>query len=212
MSLLYYSRMRIITKLTPLLLKSINSATVISVYAAGMEGKLYSDDLSLRNPKHFSYSQSRSHMCYMHTLFLESMVQQHPGKLSLIHIFPGLVLGPGFNNPELPSWFRTIWRWIVVPVFGRWTVKPDNSGDLMLSLASGRYLPGGKSEAGSEGASVRATNGQAGGGAYSLKSNGESNYKAKAYKKIDKDGLRTKVWEHTNGAFEVIAAGNVFAK
>jgi hypothetical protein len=91
MSLMYYSRMRAITKLLPLLLKSKLPATVVSVYAAGMEGKLYPDDLSLRDQKHYSYLQARSHMNYMHTLFMETLAEQNPGKLSLIHIFPDLV-------------------------------------------------------------------------------------------------------------------------
>ena len=49
MSLMYYSRLRAVLNLVPLLTKSALPAAVVSVYAAGMEGKLYPDDLSLRN-------------------------------------------------------------------------------------------------------------------------------------------------------------------
>lgn len=60
MSLFYYSRFRIINKLMPLLLKSKVPATIVSVYAAGMEKKLFLDDLSLRDLSHYSYTQARS--------------------------------------------------------------------------------------------------------------------------------------------------------
>ncbi|OJK05076.1 hypothetical protein ASPACDRAFT_56477 [Aspergillus aculeatus ATCC 16872] len=112
MSLLYYSRMRAITNLLPLLLQSPLPATIVSVYAAGFEGKLYTDDLSLRNLKLYSYTQARSHMIYMHTWFMEQLAERHRGRLRLVHIFPGLVLGPAFANPELPAWFRGFWRWL----------------------------------------------------------------------------------------------------
>lgn len=211
MSLMYYSRMRIITNLLPLLLKSKLPATIVSVYAASMEVKLFPDDLSLRDLSHYSYSQARSHMCYMHTLFMETLAEPHPGKLSLVHIFPGLVLGPGFQNPELPAWFRVIWHWIFVPIFGRFvTVPPQECGERMLSLASSRYpaISGGTMH--DDDNAILGTNGKPGGGVYSLTWNGESNYNKKAYEKIDKSQMREKVWNHTMKAFQVVEAGNVF--
>ena len=210
---MYYSRMRIITKLLPLLLNSTIPARVISVYAAGAEAKLFPEDLSLRDTTHYSYSQARSHMVYFHTLFMETLAEQYPGKLSLIHIFPGLVLGPGFKNPELPLWFRVVWNWMFVPLFGRFlTVKPEASGDRMLSLASSRYSPQptDKSE-GQEGLAI-GTNGRPGSGVYALNWDGENNYKAKSYENINKDEMRKKVWDHTMKAFEVIEAGGVFTE
>ncbi|KAF2094852.1 hypothetical protein NA57DRAFT_68393 [Rhizodiscina lignyota] len=214
MSLMYYSRMRIIMKLLPLLLKSTLPARVVSVYAAGIEAKLYPDDLSLRDLSHYSYSQARSHMVYMHTLFLETLAEQHRGKLGgLIHIFPGLVLGPGFSNPELPRWFRIVWHWIFVPLFGRLvTVKPTDCGERMLSLASPRYPPrpvdGSKSQKTEE--IAIGTDGGAGTGVYSLTWNGENNLNAKAYEKFNKDEMRRKVWDHTTKAFDAIEAGKIF--
>lgn len=105
MALMYYSRLRAITKLLPLLIKAATPATVVSVNAAGAETKLDPDDLSLRDLNHYSYSQARSYMCYMHTFFMETIAEQHPRELTLLHIFPGLVYGPDFKNPELPVWF-----------------------------------------------------------------------------------------------------------
>jgi len=213
MSLMYYSRMRIIIKLLPLLLKSNFPARVVSVYAAGIEAKLFPEDLSLRDPKHYSYSQARSHMVYMHTLFMETLAEQHRGKVSLVHIFPGLVLGPGFQNPELPAWFRTLVHWVLVPLFGRLlTVKPEDCGDRMLSLTSSRYPPRPSDKSKSQEGVAIGTDGKPGSGVYSLSYNGENNLNAKAYEKFNRDEMRKRVWEHTMKAFEVIEAGRVFSE
>ncbi|RAL01771.1 uncharacterized protein BO80DRAFT_380655 [Aspergillus ibericus CBS 121593] len=211
MSLMYYSRMRAIMKLLPLLLKSTLPAKVVSVYAAGLEDKLYLDDLSLRDLSHYSYSQARSHMIYMHTLFMETLAEQHRGKLSLIHIFPGLVLGPGFDKQDMPPWFKLLWRWIFVPVLAPFvTVPPTECGDRMLSLASPRYPPRAVNFSETQEEAAVGTDGTHGSGVYSLSQKGETNYNNKAYQKIDKDEMRQRVWEHTMSAFGAIEAGKVF--
>jgi hypothetical protein len=205
--------MRMIVNLLPLLLKSNLPAKVVSVYAAGIEQKIFPEDLSLRDLTHYSYSQARSHMVYMHTLFMESLAEKNRGKLVLIHIFPGLVLGPGFQNPELPTWFRIVWRWIFVPVFGRLvTVPAKESGDRMLSLASPRYPPRPIDKFKTQEGAVIGTDGKLGSGVYSLTWNGENNLKLKSYEKMNKDEMREKVWDHTMKAFEVIEAGGVFVE
>ncbi|KAH8697882.1 hypothetical protein BGW36DRAFT_407813 [Talaromyces proteolyticus] len=216
MSLLYYSRMRVILRLLPLLLKSNLPPRVVSVYAAGMEEKLFPDDLSLRDLKRYNYNQARSHMVYMHTLFMEALEQQNAGKIGLVHIFPGLVLGPGFQNPELPSWFRFIWRFIFVPLFGKMlTVPTEESGARMLSLASPRYAPKGGADFKKDegiGGLATGTDGTPGSGVYALSWEGESNIKLKAYEKFNKDEMRKKVYDHTMNAFEVTAQGGVFTE
>ena len=216
MSLMYYSRMRIILNLLPLLLASSLPATIISVYAAGMEAKLFPEDLSLRDLSHYSYFQARSHMVYFHTLFFERLAEQNPGKLRLIHIFPGLVLGPGFKNPELPRWFRILAHWFIFPLFGRFiSVPPGECGGRMVSLASAKYPPKSSDKQQSGNGSdefVVGTDGKSGSGAYSLTWNGESNYKTEAYEKIDKEEMSKTVWEHTIRAFEVIEKGDVFTE
>ena len=204
MSLMYYSRMRVISNLQPLLRKASPTATVVSVFAAGMEDKLL-DDLSLRNPKEYDYNQARSHIVYMHTAFLEKIAEQNQGKISLLHVFPGLVVGPGFNNPDLPGWFRFFWHWIFVPIFSRWAAVPaDETGNRMLSLASSRYPPIGKRNEGT----VATTDEK--GGSYSLTWNGDNNYNTKAYESMDKAEFRQKVWKHTNEAFEQIKTKGIF--
>lgn len=213
MSLMYYSRMRAITKLLPLLLKSSLPATVVSVYAAGIEQKLYPDDLSLRNPARYNYSQARSHMVYMHTLFFEALAEKHPDKLRLIHIFPGVVVGPGFWNPEVPFWMRALLRYVLLPLFGRWiTTPPEQCGQRMLTLISPSYPRRSLDQPESSTEVVLGTDGTPGSGVYSLGQDGKNNLNAKAYQKFDKDEMRQKIWDHTNRAFEVIESGGVFTE
>lgn len=213
MSLMYYSRMRIILKLLPLLLKSSLPAKVVSVYAAGTEAKLFPEDLSLRDPDHYSYTQARSHMVYMHTLFMEALAKLHDGKLSFIHSYPGIVMGPGYQNTELPLLFRILVLYFIYPLFGRLiTVSAEETGDRMLSLASPYYPPGLIDISKTQGGIATGTDGKLGSGVYSLHWDGESNLKAKDYESFDKDKMRERVWNHTVRAFEVIEGGNVFTE
>ncbi len=149
-------------------------------------------------------------MCYMHTLFFEILAQQHPGKLSLAHIFPGVVFTPAFQNEKLPSHVKFLLNWIAIPLFWWLAVRPDVCAARMLSLASLRYPPGPGSDETAGVEAVIATNGKRGGGAYSLTYNTESNYKAAVYEAFDKEKMREKVWNHTLRAFAVIERGDIF--
>ncbi|KAK5273664.1 hypothetical protein LTR96_000264 [Exophiala xenobiotica] len=228
MSLMYYSRMRFIDRLLPLLLESrlpsssssggvgsssATAAHIISIYAPRSEGQLFTQDLSLRQPGHFTYSNARSHIAYFKTLFFENLVAQYPGKLSFCHVFPGLVHTPGYKNPDLPTWFK-----IVFPIVGRplmWVTGTSRaeSGERTLFLATPRF-PAKSLEKGSGNDMVAAVgaDGQKGSGVYSVWSDSETMSREEVYKKtgVRKDELREMVWKHTMGAFEDIEKGNVF--
>lgn len=210
MSRFYYSRIAFVTSLMPLVEKSSLPAAVVSVYAAGMEAKLYADDLSLRDPSHYSYSQARSHAVYMHTLVFEELARRHQGRMRFIHIYPGLVVHEGMGNPSNPWWIRFLFI-RVLPMF-RVDVNLEESGQRMVSLASPTYYPAqardGTAEVDSP--AIVGTNGSRGGGSYALTWSGESSYPAKRFASVDKDGLRKKMWDHTSSALEVIRSGGVF--
>jgi hypothetical protein len=214
MSLMYYSRMKIILNLLPLLENSSLPAVVVSVYAAGMEGQIFPDDLSLRQPKRHNYPLARSHMSYMHTLFFESLVAQHPGKLRLVHVFPGLVLGAGsLRNPnEWPAWFRVAVR-VLIPLIGRFVSVPtEECGQRMLSYASPYYPARPIDRADSCGDACVGSDGTVGSGVYALGAKGDNVIRMEAYAKFDKTEMRTRVWNHTTKVFSVIGAGAKFAE
>ena len=221
MSLLYYSRMRFIMKLLPLLLASPLPAHVISVFAAGLEGNLFPMDLSLRDPKHYSFANLRSHVTYMTTFFMETLAERHPGRLSLVHVFPGVVMTKAFNNPGLPRWFKLTWR-LVSPAVRLFSVPGDECGERILFLATPRFPAreetSGKGTAEGEKTTTSAgdaeiafgTDGRRGSGAYAVNSDGETTPTKKTYANIRAEGMKVKTWDHTMKAFEEIEAGRVF--
>ena len=221
MSQLYYSRMRFIIKLLPLLLASPLPAHVVSVYAAGKEEKISPEDLSLRTPGQYGQANVRSHVAYMTTLFMEKLAEQNPGHLSLIHIFPGLVFGDAFSSAGLPTWFKIAFR-LSEPFVRPFTVPIEENGQRILFLATPRYPARQATINGTatdldkksltDGAIEMAlgTDGNRGSGAYACDQNGETIPPKSTYKKLREEGLAGKVWEHTMKAFADIEAGGVF--
>lgn len=182
---------------------------VVSVYAAGMEAKLYAEDLSLRQPSHYSYSQARSHIVYMHTCFFEELAKRHPEQLRLVHIFPGLVVHKGMYSADNPWWLRFVFT-KVLPLFGM-DMDLNEVGHRMIALALTSTYPAlPREEAATSTSAVKGTDGQPGSGTYALNEKGESAYPAKRYDSLDKQDLRETVWNHTNLALEQIREGHVF--
>ncbi|KIW50163.1 hypothetical protein PV05_11778 [Exophiala xenobiotica] len=214
MSLMYYSRMRFIDRLLPLLVESRlppggGAAHIISIYAPKTEGQLFADDLSLRQPGHFTYMNARSHIAYFKTLFFEKLVAQYPGKLSFCHVFPGLVHTPGFKNPELPTWFKVVFPIVGRPLMWVFGTSHAEAGARTLFLATPRFPAKGARE---DSDVAVGADGQKGSGVYTVWSDSETMSREEVYKKtgVDKEELREMVWKHTMGAFEDIEKGNVF--
>jgi hypothetical protein len=209
--LLYYSRMRFITQLLPLLLQS-SPAHIVSVFSPKRDAQLLENDLSLREPTHYSFMNMGSHVSYMTTFYFEKLAAQHPGKLSLTHYYPGIVLTKGFNDPKLPGLFRVAYS-IVAPIARPFTVKRAESGARVIFNASARFPAGQNGATSKDSLEVAiASNGIVGGGAYRVDWNGEIIPKGAIYKELEKNGTSEKVWEHTNEAFKVISAGGVFVE
>jgi hypothetical protein len=174
-----------------------------------MEAKLYAQDLSLRQPSHYSYFQARSHICYMHTCFFEELANRHREQLRLIHIFPGLVVHRGMYSKDNPWWLRFAFT-KVLPFFGM-DMDLEDVGQRMISLASPVHYPArSRVDAAKMPGSVESTGGELGSGAYALNEHGKSAYPSKRYDKLDKHDLKQNVWEHTNMALEQVRTGNVF--
>ncbi|RYP04125.1 hypothetical protein DL764_004672 [Monosporascus ibericus] len=87
MSTRYYSRLRAVEQLIPLL-NQAKSPRIVSVLAGGLEGPIKEDDLYLRDLANRSTWASSVQSTTMGTLALELFARENP-KLSAVHWFPG---------------------------------------------------------------------------------------------------------------------------
>ncbi|KAK7948090.1 uncharacterized protein PG986_008976 [Apiospora aurea] len=175
--------------------------------------------------------QVRSHLCYMHSMYMSQLAELHRAEkqLRLVHVFPGLVLTPAFHNPAYSAWFRFLFNGVLAPLFLApfVAVDPVESGERMLSLASPALYPAAsmsgtgddssssRGDESGKGGTVRGMDGRPGSGAYSLDWKGDDTHNQKVYAKLGDEGieaLKEQVWEHTNTAFEDIAAGKPFTE
>ncbi|KAH8799832.1 hypothetical protein F5884DRAFT_868967 [Xylogone sp. PMI_703] len=217
MSLLYYSRMRFILQLLPLLLASSPGPShVISVFSPKRDDKLFANDLSLREPAHYNFMNMGSHVSYMTTFFMEHLAAQHPEQISLIHYYPGIVMTEGFNDPRLPKWFKLVFG-AVSPLVRLLTVPKAESGARVIFNASARFPARSKSTEGAikneenSGLEIATSScGRVGGGAYRVDWNGETVPKGKLYKELEEKNMSQKTIDHTMEAFKTIAEGDVF--
>ncbi|MCJ1384399.1 hypothetical protein MMC17_007515 [Xylographa soralifera] len=96
----YYSRLRAVQRLLPLLNNAAApSPRVVSVLAGGLEGPLNEDDLDLRDPPNWSFWNASVHAATMGTLALEWLARENP-RLSIVHWYPGPVATPGLARAQ----------------------------------------------------------------------------------------------------------------
>ncbi|CAN9084329.1 unnamed protein product [Alternaria alternata] len=83
MSLLYYSRIRFILNLTPLLYRSQSpsGAHVISIFAGTMEDRIDAKNLPIGPPppKKYGVTSVRTHVSFMKTYLFEALAEKHAG-------------------------------------------------------------------------------------------------------------------------------------
>ena len=100
MSTRYYSRLRAVQQLLPLLNNAAaTSPRVVSVLAGGIEGPLNETDLDLRDPTNWSFWNASVHSATMGTLALERIARENP-RLSIVHWLPGPVSTPGLAKAQ----------------------------------------------------------------------------------------------------------------
>jgi hypothetical protein len=154
-----------------------------------------------------------SHIAYLIAFFMENLAAKHPGKLSVIHYFPGLVMTKSFQDEQLPKWFKYAWRFVLAPFSPLFSVPRADSGERVLFLASSRFPPRSTAEApksGGSGEMAVSSDGVVGGGAYRCSWDVEIIPMKKVYKKLREEGMSERCWTHTMQAFEDIEAGKVF--
>lgn len=128
MALRYYSRMLLLHKLLPVLIRS-TSPRVVSVFAPGKEGNFFPSDLSLRS--HYSIFNNISHVAFMTTFFFEAVVARYPS-ISCVHEYPGLVKTAEFQNGLFSFWLKWCFRWIMFPLITPFCVPVTECGERNL--------------------------------------------------------------------------------
>lgn len=196
----YYTRIRFIMQLLPLLNNSPLPSHVISVYAGTFEDGTKAGEFPIGCPPDAAYGIGavRKHASFMKTFVFEELAERYAGKMRLTHIYPGLVDGPGFTNPEVPSWFKVLWR-LVRPLLRFFMVHPETCGQIMLYLATENY-PAQTKNIDKKGIS-RSSEGQSGGGAYSVGKSGDPQ-KGIMYERVRQSDTRKRVWDHTMETLE----------
>jgi hypothetical protein len=155
----------------------------------------------------YNITSVRNHTTFMKTFAFEHLAEQHAGKISFTHIYPGLVDGPTMYNDVNPLWFRIVWR-VVKPLVSWYMTSPDTCGDVMVYLATKRYPAKGEAQdSGVVGGVAYSTQRTLGGGAYGVGQRGDER-KDVSYKKVRKEDTEEKVWSHTMGVLEGIEKGS----
>ncbi|KAK5994450.1 putative oxidoreductase [Cladobotryum mycophilum] len=206
MAVHYYSRMRFIKNLQPLLNRAASSSPVqlsrvMSVLGAGHGGKIVEDDLDLQ--KNFSLSNCAAHCGTMTDLSLEKFASIEPGT-AFVHTSPGVVKTN--IDSQLPFWARGLLK-VVSPLLSPWTVSLEETGERHLYMAtSNRYPPARFAEQTGDhvGAPLakdqevaEGSTGERGSGAYLLNWDGQvQKQDAEILKEYRKTGIAAKVWEH----------------
>nr|XP_036581271.1 short-chain dehydrogenase [Colletotrichum truncatum]KAF6789539.1 short-chain dehydrogenase [Colletotrichum truncatum] len=203
----YYSRTRFVLQLMPLLTASPLPGHVISVYAGGFEDgtKPGEKPIGLPPPETYGVTGVRKHTGFMKTFFFEELAERYSGKLSLTHIYPGLVDGPTFYSSEMPSWFRIVWR-LLKPLASLFMTSPEDCGQVMIFIGTSRFPARSTVEADvkfPDGLGVPlSTKGELGGGAYAAGQRGDIQNQGRMYDKVREDGLSQEIWDHTMKTLE----------
>ncbi|TDZ17393.1 Oxidoreductase andH [Colletotrichum orbiculare MAFF 240422] len=183
----YYSRLRAVQGLLPLLDKS-KSPRIVSVLAGGLEGNINESDFDLRRPGNWAYWPASVQGATMGTLALERLSREHP-RVSIVHWFPGPVATPGLARAKTFG---------MVPPS---EMSQEESGERGLFLAtSDRYKADGGESLVPVAEGVDVAN-KSGGGVFLVDPVGESTDNEKVLADYRTRGVDEAVWAHTQGVF-----------
>jgi len=134
MVLNYYSRVRFMLNLLPLLktaaAEDVNSAVgarVLSVLAPGTEGAINENDLELKNT--FSLKAAADHTTSFNSFAMEKLAAENP-EIGWLHVYPSIVLTGVIR--ELPAYAR-----FGAKIFTPFAVTEDDCGDGIAQLICG---------------------------------------------------------------------------
>ena len=213
LALTIYSRTRFIVNLLPLLQHATALRRVVTVFAGSKEGPLFPNDFQCKKVSLTKIRFIRGHMCSMIDFSLEAIAKEAP-TVSFIHDYPGFVDTGIFEKTEgiLAATIRGASK--ISKIFRSNDAKYipiEECGERHLFLAtSARYKPANNETCGilldDEVAEVRGSYGSVGGGVYIVDENMESAGPEveKLLRKMRRDGMAEKVWQHTESEFKRI--------
>ncbi|KAF7719301.1 Uncharacterized protein PECH_004762 [Penicillium ucsense] len=208
MALGYYSKMRFIANLLPLLQRS-STPRVVVVLAGTKEGPVNPNDIPGKKVKPW---QARGHLCSMMTLTMERFAQSAPG-VSFVHSYPGFVRTS--LDQSIKGVTGVIMRSIfpIVNMFAtRNWISLEETGDRHVFLSTAPRYAAKERSAGlsSEGGrvdgpqAVVASNGEIGAGVYTVDEYCESGDASvqQVLQKLRENRTDQKIWEHLNDVFK----------
>lgn len=200
----YYSRIRFIHNLMPLL-ESARSPRVVSVLAGGKEVDVQPDNLDLK--KHFNFCQSTGYPVTMTSLTFETLASKYPS-VSFIHVFPGLVATPLLKN-SMGSVLGSVMSFITKPM----STSPEEIGEWQTFLSTSPRFPakvaGQDLPAESKVEIACASTGEPGGGSYILNHKGQDTTNESLMSQFRERGLADIIWKHTLEVFGQVPAAGV---
>jgi NAD(P)-dependent dehydrogenase (short-subunit alcohol dehydrogenase family) len=197
----YYSRMRFLLTLAPLLRKS-SSPRVVTVLGGGGESTLWPEDWTLKD--HYNIPNAGGAAVSMITLFFEEFVKQ-PGneKIGAVHIAPGLVGGTALTFAGFPGWAQPLVNWIVLPLINLFGMTIEESGERVLYAATSPKFPSRKSEA-VQTEVEKGSDGEFGSGVYLVKGTSDVVPGNKVLKGFKEEKMGERVWKHTLEKFDEV--------
>ncbi|XMA12230.1 hypothetical protein WAI453_005021 [Rhynchosporium graminicola] len=141
-ALRYYSRLRFIYNLIPLLKASL-LPRVISILAGGEESAIDIHDLEVKN--YFTFIKAAENGTTQTTLAFEELAKTNP-EITFIHKYPGFVnsgvidrlLASAAGLYAIPAYVA---RWTMVPIANLFSMTLDEAGERVLFLATSSRFP-----------------------------------------------------------------------
>ena len=140
----------------------------------------------------------------MITLFFEKLADENRGRVSLIHVFPGIIITPGYKNSQNPTWWKIAYVFIS-PLLRMMSTSKEDFGTRAVYLALPEFPPKpADGKAVTEGSTPQVavgSNSIRGSGAYMIDNNGDSCPEKEVYKKLRQQGMTETVYQHTLSVF-----------
>ena len=197
---LFWSRIRFITNLLPLVKRATALRRVIVVGAGGAEGPIVMDDLSMTKMGFSKPLVLRGHLTSMTTFVLEHLANTTAPEIGFVHTCPAATAGGIFRGSNFFVRIMAFLLWFSLLID---PTGPEESGERHLWMGTSDFFPGRRRD-GADGIEwggevSEGTEGAKGTGVYTPGAR-QSDIAAlpaqqPALRKMRAEGVREKVWE-----------------